>query len=283
MVLSNTDLLDLGEVNQPLMIFGGPCSNLQATEALLEIAEREGFHPDRVICTGDLVAYCADPTATVNRIRDSGVHVVLGNCEQSLGSDADDCGCGFSESSSCDLLSQKWYRFARQHVDADARRWLGSRPSNIRFRMNNRTMMVVHGSFSEINQFVFPATDIGLKESELEAANADAIIGGHCGVPFSQKVGQRLWHNAGIIGVPANDGTSKVWFSTFEPQADSIRVSHRSLDYDFHTAAARMLKSDLAHAYAETLVSGIWPADDIMPAQDRSQRGVAIHESQLHW
>ncbi len=281
--LSNSDVLELGEIEKPLMFFGGPCSNLQSTEALLTLAAREGFSPERIICTGDLVAYCADPAATVDRIRDSGVHVVLGNCEQSLGNNSDDCGCGFDESSSCDLLSQTWYRFAQQHVSASARSWLGTRPQNIRFRMNGRTVMVVHGSYSEINTFVFPDTDTALKQRELDAAGVDAIVGGHCGVPFSQRIGDRLWHNAGIIGIPANDGGSNVWFSTFEPVAGAIRVSHRSLEYDFETAARRIRKSDLAHAYADTLISGIWPSDDVMPLKDRQRRGVALKQRVVDW
>ena len=37
----------------------------------------------------------------------------------------------------------------------------------------------------------------------------DAIIGGHSGLPFTQTLGSRLWHNPGAIGMPANDGTPR--------------------------------------------------------------------------
>ena len=37
----------------------------------------------------------------------------------------------------------------------------------------------------------------------------DGVIGGHCGLPFTKVVGDRLWHNPGAIGMPANDGTPR--------------------------------------------------------------------------
>ena len=112
---------DLGALEGPLLLFGGPYSNLQATRALRAEAERLGIPPARVICTGDVVAYCGDPAATVDEIRDWGCHVVLGNCEESLGRDGEDCGCGFtpppwvraasyitSSSDPCSASSSSW-------------------------------------------------------------------------------------------------------------------------------------------------------------------------------
>jgi len=55
----------LGDLDTPVLLFGGPYSNLQATRALRAEATRLGIAPDHVICTGDVVAYCADSAATV--------------------------------------------------------------------------------------------------------------------------------------------------------------------------------------------------------------------------
>lgn len=69
------------------------------------VAEQLAIPPQQVICTGDLVAYCAHPQETVELIRDWGIHIVRGNCEESLASGALDCGCGFEEGSVCSTLS----------------------------------------------------------------------------------------------------------------------------------------------------------------------------------
>lgn len=58
-----------GEPEGPALLFGGPCSNLQATRALLVVAPKAGIPAGRMICTGDTVAYGADPVETVAEIR----------------------------------------------------------------------------------------------------------------------------------------------------------------------------------------------------------------------
>ena len=81
---------------QPLLLFGGPYSNLEATRAVLAEAERRQIPPERIVCTGDVVAYAADAKATVDLVRESGIRVVMGNCEEALSVGAADCGCGFA-------------------------------------------------------------------------------------------------------------------------------------------------------------------------------------------
>lgn len=80
----------------PVLIFGGPYSNVEATAAVLDEARRRGIPPGNIVCTGDLAAYCADPQAVINLVRESGIRLVMGNCEESLATEAAGCGCGFS-------------------------------------------------------------------------------------------------------------------------------------------------------------------------------------------
>lgn len=76
---------ELGDLSGPILIFGFPYSNLAATRAMRERAEELGIPPERTLCTGEVVAYCAQPEETVALIRDWGIAVVQGNCEESLG------------------------------------------------------------------------------------------------------------------------------------------------------------------------------------------------------
>ena len=69
------------DADGPVLVFGGPYSNLQATEALFAAAARLGIPAARIICTGDVVAYGADAVGCVSLLRNAGVAVVAGNCE----------------------------------------------------------------------------------------------------------------------------------------------------------------------------------------------------------
>jgi hypothetical protein len=111
----------------PILVFGGPYSNARALAALRARAAALGVSASRVICSGDVVAYCAEPEETVAAIRQWGCHVVAGNCEQQLALGADDCGCGFAQDSTCDTLSKGWYGFASQRVSATRSLLSGSR------------------------------------------------------------------------------------------------------------------------------------------------------------
>ena len=51
----------------PVLVFGGPYSNLEATRAVLAEAVRLAIPSEHVICTGDIVAYGADGTPGASR------------------------------------------------------------------------------------------------------------------------------------------------------------------------------------------------------------------------
>ncbi len=277
------DVRDLGNFDEPVLVFGGPYSNAQATRALLAEAERRGIPPSRMICTGDVVAYCADPQTTVDLIREAGVAVVMGNCEESLGAGAADCGCGFEKGSSCDLMAVRWYAYASQALDQGAKAWMRALPRRIGFSLAGRRLLAVHGGVDQINRYIFPATPVAEKIAEVEQGGADGVIAGHSGLPFSQILGDRLWHNAGVIALPANDGTPRVWYSLLMPGTDGIAIEHHALSYDHAGAAGAMRTAGLPPAYAEALETGLWPDDGIMPQADRQNRGLALAPLPTLW
>ncbi len=269
------------EARGTVLLFGGCYSNLQATSALLDEARRLGIPPERTICTGDVVAYGADPAATVDLVRAAGVHVVMGNCEESLGARAQDCGCGFTAGSACDRLSAAWYSHADAMLDDAARTWMRSLPRRIDLLIGGRRLAVVHGSPDRINAFVFgSASDDDLRQL-VRGAGCDGVVGGHCGIPFTRMVDGLLWHNPGAIGVPANDGTPRVWFSVLEPGDVEIEIRHLPLDHG--AAAAAMRDASLPQGYADALRSGLWPSPDVLPPEELAQTGRALAPGTLRW
>lgn len=262
--------LDLGTLSGPVLLFGGPYSNLAATAAMQAEAERRRIPPERIICTGDIIAYCADPDATLERIRDWGVAVVQGNCEQSLGAGAPDCGCGFDADSPCSLLSIEWYRYASERISAEQQRWMARLPGQLEFRLGSLRFCVVHGSPRSINEFVFPGTSRELKQQQQMESGAHVVIGGHCGLPFGEVLDEGYWLNAGVIGMPANDGTADGWYLLLEPDQSGVRAHWHRLPYPAAQSAEQMLRSGLSPAYADALTSGRWPSDDILPVADRN-------------
>ena len=271
------------EMNGPVLVFGGSYSNLEATVALQREAARLGIGPDNIICTGDVVAYCADPVATVAAVRDWGVHVIMGNCEESLGWSKDDCGCGFEEGTACEQLSIDWYSYANRALGEEDRKWMRSLPRRLDVAIGDRRLAVIHGSVDSINRFVFASTPWADKERQIARSGCEGVIGGHSGIPFNHTVGGKLWRNSGALGMPANDGTSRVWYSLFNPKGGDIEIRLMSLQYDSGSAARKMRDRGLPAGYADALETGLWPSCDVLPATELTGRGDALAPDDLLW
>jgi len=263
----------------PVLIFGGNYSNLQASLALLDAARAHGIAPDHIICTGDIVAYGADPQPCVDLIRAHGIASVMGNCEEQLAADANECGCGFTPGSSCDVLAGAWFSYARRHLDDDAKRWMATLPRRIDLAIGTRRLAIVHGAPSRINRFVFGSDPDEMLADEIARTGCDGVIAGHCGLGFTRTIGQhlwhnvggaRLWHNAGAIGLPANDGTPRGWYSVLTPEGDGFTITTHPLTYDHSAAAGAMRAAGLPVDYAIALETGIWPSLDILPLPERA-------------
>lgn len=265
-------MMNLGKLDSTVLLFGGPYSNLAATSAMRARARQLGIGPEHIICTGDLVAYCAEPRQTLELIRDWGISVVMGNCEEALAFDEDDCGCGFEPDSSCSVLAITWYEYASRYVNQAQRLWLRELPPAIDFELGDSRFRVIHGSLHSINEFVFASSDRAAKQHQLEQAEVDVIVGGHCGLPFGQRLEAGFWLNAGVIGMPANDGSPGVWYMLLDPVETGVEVSWHRLEYDYgqshrSTRAAGMVE------YGQALRDGFWPNMDILPPPEREQRG----------
>ncbi|MDP6260207.1 MAG: hypothetical protein QGH63_14095 [Rhodospirillales bacterium] len=63
---------------------------------------------------------------------------------------------------------------------------------------------------------------------EINLANCDGVIGGHCGLPFTRVLDNKLWHNPGVIGMPANDDTPRVCYSILTPMDSTLEFRYHA-------------------------------------------------------
>ncbi|MCG6901634.1 MAG: metallophosphoesterase family protein [Rhodobacter sp.] len=261
---------DLGSLKGEVLVFGGPCSNLQATQAFVDVAAARGVAASNCICTGDVVAYCADAAATVAAIRHFGCPVVAGNCEKQLAAGAASCGCGFDEGTVCDLLSAGWYAHGAAQMRAQERDWMNSLPDVLTFRHAGRRIAVLHGGATDVARFLWPSSDAGAFLEEIAALEAavgqvDQVIAGHSGLAFARDIGRVRWINAGAIGMPPHDGRPQTRFARLSGGG----VTFHRLVYDVDSAVAAMRAAGLTQGYDAALTTGIWPSEDVLPVELR--------------
>lgn len=264
---------DLGTLQGPVLVFGGVYSNLEALLALKEIADKKNINPQNIICTGDIIGYCANPLECMQIIKEWGIHTIVGNVEIQLREDRDDCGCDFTEGGRCDAFSQQWYPFAKNQLSSTDGVWLNSLPEFITFNYEGKKVFVLHGSYHKTAEFIFKSTPWDTKIKSLTDTQTDIILAGHSGIPFVDTKKGKTWFNAGVIGMPANDGNKNVWFGIMDHKNDSITFKHESYAYDFHTASEKMTSNNLPASYAKTLKTGIWDNCEILPDVETEQQG----------
>ncbi|MGH6977609.1 MAG: radical SAM protein, partial [Stellaceae bacterium] len=121
------------------------------------------------------------------------------------------------------------------------------------------------------------------KARQIELAGSDGVVGGHAGIPFTQIVAGKLWHNTGAIGMPANDGTRRVWYSLIVPRDNGIEIRSIPLDYDAGAAARKMRAAGLPEGYAAALETGLWPSCDVLPLEELASRGRSVERHRCLW
>ena len=263
----------LGELHGTVLLYGGVYSNGDAADALMDRADEMGIPRENRICTGDVCAYCAEPSRSVSIVRTRGGPVLAGNCEKQLALGAKDCGCGFEETSTCSLLSRTWYAHAQRSLSDDELKWMGSLPDRIVFGHNGKTYALIHGGASDISRFLWPVTDRAVLNEEAailrnQVGPFDAVVAGHCGYAFATD--DSSWINAGAIGMPQNDGESATRFMTIDGSSGNV-CCHR-LAYDYESQIKKMKAAGLQQGYHTALRTGNWPSEDVLPECMKSKR-----------
>ena len=268
---------NIGLLTGKVLVFGGAYSNYQALKKMQEIATELNIPSTNILNTGDVVGYCAQPEEVVQLTKEWGVHTILGNVEIQLRENQLDCGCDFREGSRCDLFSSQWYPYSKTKLSQNAIDWMQTLPDYIQFEYLNLKGIVLHGSYFETAGYIFKSTGWSQKEKNFNASKTDLIIAGHSGLPFSDTRENKHWINAGVIGMPANDATTRVWYLILDTNKEGqLTAKHHSFTYNNEEASRLMKINKLPEAYATTLNTGLWDNCEILPEQETEKQGVNL-------
>jgi len=261
-------ICDLGKIDGDMLLFGGIYSNLAALKALIEVAKAHDIPARNCICTGDVVAYCADAEACVDAVRAFGCPVIAGNCEVQLALDAQDCGCGFNQGSKCSVLADGWYNHAKRQLTDANKHWMGQLPERILFSHNGQRFAVLHGGATNISRFIWPVTEDGIILNEIKILEgqvgvADHVIAGHSGIAMNRVIAGITWTNTGAIGMPAHNGKQQTSYGYLSDNSIVIKELH----YDVNATYLAMQAAGLTQGYDKTLLSGFLPSQDTLPPE----------------
>jgi diadenosine tetraphosphatase ApaH/serine/threonine PP2A family protein phosphatase len=253
-----------------ILVFGGVYSNHFALEALLEHAAVHGA--EAVYCLGDLGAFGPHPEAVRPLLAQGSVRSIQGNYETSLASGREDCNCGYTDPRD-NHFAELSYRYTEQHCSAEFKAWMGRLPLRRRVRIGDRELLLVHGSPRRINEFLFHSTSpVPFLEVLLEQNRCDGLLCTHTGLQWHRRLPSgRDVVNVGVIGRPANDGETHVWYALLTDREGELGVELLPLPYDHQALAAEMRSERLPEEFVATVLTGWWTTClEILPARERA-------------
>ncbi len=265
-----------------IAVFGGVYNNRFALEALLDDARRRGA--EAVYCLGDLGGFGPNPEAVWPLLEAGGVRAIQGNYEQSLATDRGDCNCGYTDPRDNHFAALS-YGYTERHCSPDFKAYMDGLPTRRRVRVGSREMLLVHGSPRQVNEFLFASTSsTAYLEALCDENRCDGILCTHTGLRWHRRLPSgRDVVNVGVIGRPANDGHTNVWYAMLSADDDAssngidsangggLDVELVPLAYDYESLAGEMRREQLPEEFVETILTGWWTTClEILPAKERA-------------
>lgn len=230
-----------------IAIFSDVHGNLPALDAVLsDIRARQ---PDAVYCLGDLVGYAPFPNEVVERIRHDAIPTIMGNYDDGVGFERDECGCAYREEDEKRRGDQS-LAWTKAHVSAENKAFLRTLKPEIRFEAAGRRILLVHGSPRKINEYLFEDRPLSSFQRLAASSNADIIGYGHTHKPYTKLVDSVLFLNAGSVGKP-KDGDWRACYAILDTTTSSAQFVR--VEYDINTVTAAIRHSDLPHEFATDL------------------------------
>ena len=238
---------------QQAVIFGDIHANLPALEAVLADMDLRGF--TERLCLGDLVGYGTFPNEVVSIIRERGIRTIMGNYDQGVGSDSDDCGCAYKTDVE-EARGKRSIAWTNTHTLPEHKAYLKQLPANLPLKLGDLNVLLVHGSPRRVNEYLYEDRPDSSFERLLDQAQVEVLVCGHTHLPYHKVLPSgRHVINAGSVGKPKDHDPRACYLvlsaSERDLQAEFIRVA-----YDVERAAQAIEASDMPHEFADMLRAG---------------------------
>lgn len=237
-----------------ITVFGDVHGNLPALEAVFADMDARGLK--NRYCLGDLVGYGTFPNEVIEAVRVRGIPTLMGNYDQGVGNDSDDCGCAYKTEveQARGVLSITW---TNAHTTAENKVFLRSLAEHIPVQVGDLKVLLVHGSPRKINEYMSEDRPDSYFERILDAVQVDVLVCGHTHLPYHKTLPSgRHVVNAGSVGKP-KDNNPDACYVVLSAQGTALQVEFARVPYDVERVARAIEASDgMPGIFAQMLRDG---------------------------
>jgi predicted phosphodiesterase len=239
---------------QQITIFGDIHGNMPALEAVWAEMDRRGL--ERRFCLGDLVGYGVQPEEVVRFIRDFDVPTLMGNYDEGVGQNSDDCGCAY-RTPEARALGERSIAWSNAHVSESNKAYLRNLPMTMTLMMDKVRVTLVHGSPRRINEYLYEDRPQSSIERLFNMVGAGVIVCGHTHKPYDRTLpDNRRLINAGSVGKP-KDHDPRAGFVILTIDGRDVQSEFVRVVYDVEKAAQAIEATEMPDEFAVMLREGI--------------------------
>jgi putative phosphoesterase len=237
-----------------IAVFSDLHGNSAATAAVLAAIDAES--PDVIYNLGDLVGYGPRPNETIALIRERGIPTIMGNYDDGVGFDRDDCGCAYKDPEE-EARGQQSLFWTRAETTEENKGYLRTLLPENRFEAEGKRFRPVHGSPRRMNEYLFEDRDPRSLARIAQGADADVLVFGHTHKPWVRDIEGVLMVNDGSVGKP-KDGDPRAAWALFTVDPDKpVQVEIRRVPYDVAGMAAAIRAAEgLPDQFATDIETG---------------------------
>lgn len=200
----------------------GIVSDIHCNIAGLDRALAEIGDVDELICAGDLIYQFRFSNEVVERLREHGARIILGNHEET-----------FYSAAGVRAQQAPW-------IHADTLAYLAEQPLTRELQLDGKRLLVVHGSpWEPHREYLYPNSPALRRFAQLDA---DIVVMGHTHFQMAERVGHALLVNPGSAGDP-RDPRNDFQLSAAILDTETEIVEFRNFADPARIAAATALES----------------------------------------
>ena len=237
-----------------ITIFGDIHGNLSALEAVFADMQQRGVH-DNLYCLGDLVGYGVYPNEVIEFIRSRNIPTIMGNYDDGVGQDSDDCGCAY-KTDEARKLGERSIAWSNAHVSDENKIYLRSLVPQIAVTVGDVDVLLVHGSPRKINEYLYEDRPEHSLERIFDDIEQSILVCGHTHLPYDRTLdsGKRVI-NAGSVGKP-KDNNRDACYITLTANGNSLEVEFIRVPYDVEGMATAIEATEMPSEFAQMLRDG---------------------------
>jgi putative phosphoesterase len=192
-------------------------ANLPALDAVLDDLQ----NVDRIVHAGDIVGYNAFPRKVIECFQEQNIDSIAGNHDRAI-----------TDSDVFDFPrpALEVINWTTNKLTTENKEFINRLPTKLELEIDGYTILIVHGSPYETNEYIYP-TDLTLELVEDLDEAIDVLIWGHTHYSIVTKLNDVLLLNPGSIGQP-RDGDWRASYAIFDTRTGTVELRRKKYNID---------------------------------------------------